>query len=204
MIEAAGVNLDGGPRALAFHRLLDEYGASYDPEAMELYSEYVYEADLPSEAMRFVALLLRVQDLELLTHESVENTFRADVSEELRRVFDGKATLSFHAPPTPSLAEFEADVVIQRDAQTTLAVYLATTDARVDEAVMLWMENRFKKADVKVALILEKEKPAQISNRSLRRAMNRLEATPVFRGGDVQAAMDRLATMAGVQIETQH
>lgn len=204
MIEANGVNLDGGPRALAFHRLLEEYGASYDPEAMELYTEYVSESDLPAEAMRFVALLLRVQDLELLTQENVENTFKADVSEELRRVFDGKAALTFHAPPTLGLAEFEADVVINSENNPTLAVYVATTDQRVDEAVMLWMENRFKKAGVKVALVLEKEKPAQISNRSLRRAMNRLDATPVFRGGDVQAAMERIATTAGVSLETQH
>lgn len=196
-LEAAGVNLSSGTRAVAFQRLLGEYGCHFDDLSMEIRSEYVEEASLAAEAIRFVALLLRVQDLELLAVETVENTFREDVTTELHRTFDQRATLQFRVPPLPDLSEFEADAVVSRDQLPPLAIYLATTEARVDEAVMLWMEKRYKKLGVSVALVLENERPAQISNRALRRAMNRLEATTVF-GNDSAAAMDRLSTMIGL------
>jgi len=65
-LEASGVNLETGQRADSFLRLLNEHGASYDSDAMELHSSYVTEQDLPREAMRFISLIMRVQDLELL------------------------------------------------------------------------------------------------------------------------------------------
>lgn len=197
MLEAAGVNLESGQRSVAFQRLLSEYQASFDSESLELHSEYVIQEDLPAEALRFVALLLRVQDLELLTSESVENTFRDDVRADIERLFEGKAAVEFSVPPHKDLDEFEADAVIRAPNEKTLAVYFATGDARVNEAVLLWMENRHVQANVQVALLLEREKPAQISNKSLRRAMNRLDATPVYRG-DEKAAMERIGRLAGV------
>lgn len=198
MLEASGLNLESGTRAAAFHRLLAEYAASYDPESMELHSEYVSESDLPSEAMRFLALLLRMQDLELLNPESVANTFREDVVADLERLFSDRAKVKYRTSPHKRLAEFEADAVIQ-NGEEVLALYLATTDERVNEAVILWMENKNLSTGVKVALMLEREKPPQINNRSLRRAMNRLDATTVYRDDEI-GSMSRVASLVGMQM----
>jgi len=200
MLEAAGVNLDSGARAIALHRLLMEYGAAFDDEAMELHSEYVSEADLPSEAMRFVALLLRVQDLELLNTETVASTFREDVVADLDRLIAKRATIQYRATPHRLLKDFEADALIQKGG-TTLALYFATTDERVNEAVILWMESKERSAGLKVALMLEREKPPQINNRSLRRAMNRLDATTVYRGDEI-GSMSRVASLVGMDLGT--
>lgn len=200
MIEAAGVNLESGPRAAALHRLLNEYSASFDAEAMELHSEYVSEAELPSEAMRFVALLLRVQDLELLNTETVANTFREDVVADLDRYISQRATIRYRAAPHERLKDFEADALIQKDG-VSLALYFATSDERVNEAVILWMENKQLSVGLKVALMLEREKPPQINNRSLRRAMNRLDATTVYRD-DEFGSMTRVASLVGMSLET--
>lgn len=200
MIEATGVNLDSGARAVAFHRLLDEYGTAFDAEAMELHSEYVSETDLPSEAMRFVALLLRVQDLELLNSETVANTFREDVVADLDRFLSSGATIQYKTAPHKLLKDFEADALIQKDG-ASLALYFATTDERVNEAVILWMENKDRKVGLKVALMLEKEKPPQINNRSLRRAMNRLDATTVYRDDEI-GSMTRVASLVGLDLTT--
>lgn len=202
MIEAAGVNLESGMRAVAFHRMLSEYGASYDAESAEMHSEYVLEADLPAEAMRFVALLLRVQDLELLNTETVASTFRDDVVADLDRLVAPSATVTYRVAPHPQLRDFEADALIRNGAQT-LALYFATTDERVNESVILWMENLHRGTGLKVALMLEREKPTQINNRSLRRAMNRLDATTVYRDDEV-GSMERVATLVGMNLSLTH
>jgi hypothetical protein len=196
MLEAAGVNLESGARAQAFHRLLDEYSASFDADALELHSEYVAEQDLPAEALRFVALLLRVQDLELLSTESVASTFRDDVVAALDRHIAKHASIAYKVAPHESLREYEVDALISYEGNA-LALYLGTSDERVNEAVILRMEISQRKSEIKVALMLEREKPSQINNRSLRRAMNRLDATTVYR--DVEfGSLSRLAAMVGV------
>lgn len=202
MIEAAGVNLSSGSRAVAFHRLLSEYGASFDEHTMELHSEYVLEADLPAEAMRFVALLLRVQDLELLNLETVASTFKEDVLADLSRWMPAGASIEYRAAPHKLLRDFEADAVI-RSGGDSLALYLATTDERVNEAVILWMENKQANAGVKVALMLEREKPPQINSRSIRRALNRLDATTVYREDEI-ASLARVVSLVGLSLDRTH
>lgn len=196
LLEACGVNLDSGTRAISFHRLLNEYGASYDAESMELHSEYVTEDELPSEAMRFIALLLRVQDLELLNVDAIANTFREDVSADINRFLSGVLTIQYRVAPHKMLSEFEADALLQQNGQA-VALYFATTDERVNEAVILWMENEKLRTGLKVALMLEREKPPQINNRSLRRAMNRLDATTVYRGDEITSLI-KIASLAGI------
>ena len=78
-LESCGVDLDRGTRADAFKRLLAEHEAEYDVDTFEIRSQWVSEADLPEVALRFISLLLRIQDLELLTPGQVESAFREDV-----------------------------------------------------------------------------------------------------------------------------
>jgi hypothetical protein len=66
---------------------------------------------------------------------------------------------------------------------------------------MLWMENRYMKRGIRVALLLEKEKPPHISNRSLRRAMNRLDATTAFRGDEL-GAISKISSIAGLELNS--
>lgn len=197
-LEAAGVNLESGTRADAFSRLLAEHGAIFDDDTFELRSEYVSENDIPAEAMRFIALLLRVRDLELLTTETVENTFREDAEVALRHYLGDNVELKLREKVSALLPDYIADALIQGPNSIPVAVYFATSDSKVDEAVMLWMENRLSKLNIKVALLLEKEKPSQISSRPHRRAMNRLDTVASFRGDEL-AAMQRIGTFAGVE-----
>lgn len=45
---------------------------------MEVHSRYVSESELPAEAMRFVALLLRLQDLEWLAPSATASAVRRE------------------------------------------------------------------------------------------------------------------------------
>jgi len=196
MLEAAGINLEAGHRGEAFKRLLHEYGASYDEETMELHSEYVSEEDVPDQAMRFVALMLRVQDLELLHPSAVESTFREDATAALQERFGSDGKIKFAVSPTTALdGMFEADALIDAANDRPLAVYFGTSDSRVDEAVMLWMDSQQAHRNLRVAVMLEREKPT-LSGRTLRRAMNRVDATVAFRG-DEAGAISKLERLAG-------
>jgi hypothetical protein len=195
-LEAAGINLESGVRAEAFKKLLKEYHAEFDEDTLELHSGYVSQNDVPAEAMRFIALLLRVRDLELLSQETVKNAWSEDAEAALKRYFENKASIEFRVPVSPELPDFIADAVIRPRFGDSVAVYFATSDSKVDEAVMLWMEKRWAKRNLKVVALLEKERPPQIGARALRRALNRLDATTSFRGDEMGALM-KIGDLAG-------
>src|SRR3954463_6680006 len=69
MIEAEGIDLNTSTRQEALESLLTEYGARYDEEKGELTTAPLSVQKVPSAAFKFVALLLRLQDLILLTPE---------------------------------------------------------------------------------------------------------------------------------------
>lgn len=198
MLEAHGADLDRGARSEALGHLLSEYEATYDDDAGELQSRYVQDPDLPAAAMRFIALLLRVRDLELLSPDNVASTFRQDAERTLRNFFSGKAHLQFHVPAAENLSDFVPDALITSPGvRKNLALYFATSEQRVDEAVMLWMESEWHQRNLDVAILLETEKPPKIGGRSLRRAMNRVHIA-TYRG-DEDGSMRRIATYAGIE-----
>ena len=66
LLEAAGISLKDGVRGDAFQRLLAEYEAECDMDTFELHSRSMAESQIPEASLRFVALLLRIQDFILL------------------------------------------------------------------------------------------------------------------------------------------
>lgn len=198
MLEASGVSLESGPRAEAFKRLLDECGAEYDEESRELHSPYMSDAEIPAEATRFVSLLLRMQDFELLHADTVANTFRFDVEQAIKKRFGNVMKVEFRAKLSDAWDNYLADAVIKPQSGDPLVLFFGTSEAKVDEAVIMHYDLRAKGQKSPVALVLETAKPANVSGRALRRAHNRLEAIPVFRG-DEDAAMDKIASQISAQ-----
>lgn len=198
MIEAEGIPLDSGTRADAFSRLLDECGAEYDEDLQEIHSPYMDEKEVIQEAPRFISLLLRMQDFILMHPETVANTFRDDVEQAITSRFSNVAKVEFRASLSDAWDNYLADVIIRPKDGDPLVIFLATSEMKVDEAVLMHWELRAKDQNTPVALVLETSKPTNVSGRALRRAMNRLEAIPVFRG-DESAAMDKLASQIGIR-----
>lgn len=196
MLEAQGVNLESGSRAKAFQSLLDEYSVSVDEGTLELYSEYLTEDELPNAAMKFLALMIRVRDFELLSPELVENTFRDDAKKAISEYFSDIAEVTFKAQLAADDFVADALIVPKVSSAKTIVVYFATSEAKVDEAVMFWQDQKIKNKNVyEIALLLEHEKPSGISGRAIRRAMNRV-GMATFRG-DENAAMARIASYGG-------
>lgn len=198
MLEANGISLDSGPRAEAFGRLLDECGAEYDEDLRELHSSYLPEKEIPLEASRFVSLLLRVQDFQLLQQDTVANTFRFDVEQAITKRFSNIAKVEFRAKLSDAWDNYVADAVVTPVSGEPMVVFFGTSEAKVDEAVIMHYDLRAKGQGSPIALVLESAKPNNVSARALRRAHNQLEALPVFRG-DEDAAMNKLAAQIGLR-----
>ena len=189
MIEAEGVDLETQTRADAVAELLTEYDVSYDAERGELVSGAVPESQIPAAALKFVALLLRLQDLVLLTPERAASTFKEDATQALRASLGSRAQVRENEPIAAGI-EFPADLIIQAPNRDPVAVYLAMSEQRVLEAVVAQMAVTYE-AHVPCSVVALLEKDGSIGRKMRTRASNRLSAMPIY-DGDQRAAIQRI------------
>lgn len=198
MLEANGANLESGTRSKEFRALLDEYDAEYDPDSMEICSAFMTADKVPAASVQFVAMLLRIQDLQLLRADVVENTFKDDAKAAIAQMLGDLAQIEFDAPPHPLLVDYSADVIIRsKESGASTAVYLGTTEGRVSEAISAWLEAQWKDCGIKISMLCETEKPA-VTQKLMRRAMNRLDSVSFFRD-DETASIEKIARQVGIR-----
>lgn len=193
-LEASGVDLRGQSRGEAMDYLLREYGAYFDPDARMIYTSFMSEQNLGAASIKFVALLLRLQDLALLSPHVVRNTFREDVMAAIREVFGGTATIKEFAPVSDDLAAYHADCVISDRDVPPLAIYLGVSEERALQALVLKMElEKYRQRSNRVVLILEKSKENPLRKSTYALAQARLDDVLSFRGvkTDVMQALVR-------------
>ncbi len=189
MIEANGVDLSSKTRSDAFNALLSEYNVLFDTENGELSTELLTESELGSASMRFLAFMLRVQDLLLLTQERVASTFKEDATKMIHQKIKGKADLIESGIVHESLKENVVDLVIQSEGRKPVALYFGTSESKILEALLLQSYAENKHIDCSVVALLESKKG--ISSKLQDRASNHLDAVPVFRGME-EDAIDRV------------
>lgn len=189
-LEACGADLESQTRAEAFESLLEEYGAVYDEDRGELTTDPLPEGKVPHAALRFVALLLRIQDLALLTPERAASTFKEDALREIQNAIGDKAAISENESVVPGVADFPADIVLRAPNHDPVAVYFALTEQRVLEAVVAQM-TALHEAHIPLSVIALLEKDTSITKKMRQYAHNRLTAVPIFMG-DERAAVDRI------------
>jgi hypothetical protein len=189
LIEAEGIDLDTTTRQEALVALLTEYGAQYDPVRGELTTPPLTAAQVPSAAFKFVALLLRLQDLILLTPERAASTFREDATKAIQTTLGSRATIKENEPIAPGI-EFPADLIIQSPGRDPVAVFLAMSEQRVLEAVVAQMAVTYE-THLSCSVVALLERDSSITRRMRTRASNRLTAMPIFEG-DEKAAIQRI------------
>jgi hypothetical protein len=191
LIEAEGAGLDSQTRAAAFDEMLEEYGASYNEARAELTTVPLSTDDIPRAAMRFVALLLRLQDMVLLTPERVASTFREDAAAAIRKAVGDRALIRERESIAPGI-EFPADLILSAPNRVPDAVFLASTEQRVLEAVVAQMAVLYE-SNTACSVIALLEKDTSISRKMRKHAANRLTAMPIFEGeeGPAVARIER-------------
>lgn len=196
LLEAVGVNLKSGTRRAAFNALLAEHRLSFDETNQLICSAQLQLEEVPPAALRFMAMLIRLQDFQLLAPRIVESTFREDALAAIRARFGDRVRIVESAAfDEDRLADYMVDAVLATDEESLAAIYIGTSAARADEAVMLRMDMTLQgKLDRKVMLVMESTRPPSgWPERTLARAQNRLDGVAVFRGheGDAMDKIDK-------------
>jgi hypothetical protein len=183
-----GSYLSGRSRGEALDFLLREYGAKFDKDERVIHTSFFPESELGPLSLRFVALLLRLQDLALLSPHVVRSTFREDVLAAIREKFVGIASVEEGAPISNALAAYNADCVISRSNVPPLAVYLGVSEERALQALVLKMElEKYRGEKNRVVLILEKAKDNPLRESTYALAQSRLDDVLSFRGVEADA-----------------
>lgn len=189
-LESSGADLDMDTRAAAFEGLLREYDFTYNEQEHVLWSSLLKESEVAVKSLRFVALLLRLQDLLLMVQEHAVSTFKEEVIRMLR---DQAKTVEIteNEPVSLKLADYQADVVLRSENRKPVALYFGTSNEKISEAILLDMMVRYE-VKIKCSVIAMIESEASGTTRKARqRAANRLAAVPYFRG-DEEAAVSRV------------
>lgn len=202
-LEAAGVDFGTETRSDAFSALLDSHGVEFDEDEMLLHTGTMREADLPKAAMRFLSLMLRINDFLLLTKDRVASTFKEDAAARILEKMQGKAIVQQDTPVSPALSDTVPDMVIRAPNRNPVAVFFGSSPQRVNDAIFLQMQALYEiHEDVQVIALLERENV--IGHDLRRRAANRLAALPIYRG-DEPTAIGRIEREAlGHGQETRH
>lgn len=186
MLEASGFDLTNETRQKAFQDLLAEHAVAYDPDSMELRTPDLAEREIPHAAMRFVALLLRMSDLLLLSKERVASTFKDDAKQAIRAMVGDRAMVEEDAAVSDTLAEFSADLVLRAPNRDPVAVYLASSDQRLWEAMLHYISATYEYR-VRCSVIAVLERDTSVSPKLRRRAQSRLTTLLGYRGDETSA-----------------
>lgn len=201
-IEAAGADLDVDTRSKIFQSLLEEYDASYDEETCELSSLAVPKADLPHAALRFVALLLRAQDLLFMTKERVESTWIEEAKRDLQNAIGSRARIEENSAVSAALSDYPADIVLRGTERPPVALFFGVNDAKTYEALMFHFCANYKlKLNIPVVLLLEKD--ASVTKKARTRADNNI-IVPRYMDGKVEAIGRIVETAIGERPEMVH
>jgi hypothetical protein len=191
LLEGSGITISDGTRGEAFTSLLNEYGLEFDKQAMVVRTPEIPEADVGAAALKLLAFLLRLQDFMLLTPERVRQTWQEDALESLHLKFDGVAKVDEHTTVLPEVAAIPADAVINfHTGGAPLAVFLATTDTKGLQALVLKMElEKYQEKPAHVVLLVERATKNPLREPTYALAQARLDDVLTYRGVEAETMM---------------
>ena len=195
-LETSGVDFDTDSRLSALADLLREYDAHYDEADVLIHTQYIPADEIPEASVRFTALMVRINDLLLLSPGRVRRTFRDDLIELVKQQFGEKA-IQLNAPLTPAMRDYIIDIIVRAPDGRALAIYAATSETKALEALLFSRECRDQRiTTVRLMLILENPKPRDIRNRTLTRVMNSDILLASMEGEDIAIKQKMQETLA--------
>ncbi|TCT05220.1 DUF1828 domain-containing protein [Aquabacter spiritensis] len=185
-LEAAGVDFDTQTRQKAFSAILEEYGAHYDLDEAVIRTPDMPEHEIARASIGFAALLLRLSDFLLLSQEHVESAFKDDAKKRIKEAIGTRAKIEDDAAVSDHLSEVKPDLLIRAPNREPVAIFLAQSAQRVNDAIFLQMAALYESREA-LSVIALLEGDSSISSKLRQRASNRLTALPVYRHDEAQA-----------------
>lgn len=191
---ASGIAIDEGQRAHLLDAILEQAGAFWDKDTLEIKSQSFDQKQIGLHLTEFLSALIRIRDLELITREVVRSTFREDVIAALESRYSDVVSLQEQQSVDKALGEYPVDLIVRpRNGRGKIgALYFANSNAKLAEAELLHMEALMAgRTDLKVMALIEDAEMSAISRRRFQRAQNRSIPMPIWLG-DEEAAIKRI------------
>jgi len=190
---ALGFDIETGMRGRLLDAVLQEAGAWWSRDSLEMSTALLREEEIAPRAIAFLSALIRVRDVELLTRDMVRSTFREDALSAIEDRFSAIAAINVNEPIDKDFADYPVDVVIRPKEGRQAAVYFVTTNEHLTEAQLLFTEaERLRRSDISVIALLESYPNPALSRKKFQRAQNRGLTMPIFRGEE-NASLGRIA-----------
>ncbi|MEQ8389347.1 MAG: DUF1828 domain-containing protein [Alphaproteobacteria bacterium] len=185
---AMGTKVTEGQRGRVFATILGQSRVTYDEDTGELKSPLMQSQELPQAALGFVSMMMRVSALSAMNPEIVRNTFRDDAIIRITQELGDRVQILTEQAVSPSLGEFIPDVLLSAPGKMPVAVFIAVSDARLYEAIFLRMAADHETKELcSVVALLDRDNSRLVTGKMRQRALNRLDATPVFYGAESEA-----------------
>lgn len=191
VFENDGATLDSETRLSAFNEILGSYGAVFTDEDGEISMGPIYHADLERKSLDFMAMLLRLQDMYLLTHEKTKNTFLEDVENRLNSLAIEGLTIESGVPVAADLTDVIPDYLLRKAGfDRPVALFVVSHNEKIWQAMHLKMLADYETGTpLSVVALLHSDRVGTAPLRA--KADNRLDAVPKWEG-DEMAALGRV------------
>jgi hypothetical protein len=193
ILEACGADVALESRGTIFRELLEKYGVEYDEKRGELTTPALFEADVPKAALRFVAMLLRLQDLTFLTKERAESTFKQEAIRDLITEIGNRASIATDDFLSKALSDFKIDAIVKAANRIPVAVFLVRDATRMYEAMLFEVEAQFKE-QIECRVVALMESRTSVSQSVFNKAINRI--TPLYYRGEEKSSIGRIVAEA--------
>ncbi len=168
-----GFTTDTQTRSSAFNSLLKKHNAFFDEDEWLIHSEYVEEEQAPAAFLRFLELMVRIDDLKLLSKTTVARAFKDDLKEFLDSNFSQKFEIQEEERAISGADNYVSDFVMKTLTGRTLAIYAVSSEVKALEALLLWQEAiRLNVEDLTILAVLESAKPQGLRQNTMSRLMN--------------------------------
>lgn len=197
MLEAEGVSLDKGTaRRDDFDFTLASHQAHFDEQTGLICSDKMPRDAVGPAAVKFMALMMRIQDFALLSVDRVQNAWFEDVVQKIHQAYDSVATVEENAPVSSEFNNWPADVVIRKEGLEPTAIFLATSNSKGLQALVLKMElEKYQHIACSVILIVEKPTKPKLNEATYALSQSRLDRVLSYVGAesDIVAAIGKTA-----------
>jgi hypothetical protein len=172
-LEGAGVDLTSNTRLEQLRELCRENSVEFDEEESTFYTDYVNHDEVGLAAIRFMAFMVRVQDLLLTVTTRVASTFKDDLIAAVQGRFQGEGHVSINDAPVPALSYYTVDIVVRHNSGKLAAIFPATSEEKALSATLFAKELELKHIDNVVPfLVFENAAGSKVGRDTQAKAMN--------------------------------
>lgn len=172
-LEDIAGDLTAEARMETIRDLASQHGVNYDDDAITFSSQWFNKENAGNGVINFLSFMNRIQDMQFLSREKAENLFREDLIETINSHFKSGYSVTERQEISPNGAGYISDILISSDNGNSAAIYAATAEVKVLEALLAAeLIRRESLSSITPFLVFEDYIGSSVSQKNRKRSMN--------------------------------